>query len=80
MLPVVLAIYIVFKSVDLDTDILNSSVDLVIELKILVILFPGLASAGCLVCLYFYPFTKEYIEEIKNGLNKYHINKNIKKN
>ncbi len=47
----------------------------IIGLKLLVFLFPAIALSLSLVCLYFYPFSKSRVKEIKVKLNELHKEK-----
>lgn len=47
----------------------------IIGLKFLVFLFPAIALSLSLVCLYFYPFSKSRVKEIKVKLNELHKEK-----
>jgi GPH family glycoside/pentoside/hexuronide:cation symporter len=52
--------------------------DVLLGLKLLVFLFPAIALVINLICLYFYPFSKSRVEEIKVGINKLHKEKKEK--
>jgi GPH family glycoside/pentoside/hexuronide:cation symporter len=75
MIPVVVAISLVFISTGWETYTPNPNVDVITGIKILVVLFPGLALGLSLICLYFYPYSKERVEEIKKGLSELHQQK-----
>ncbi len=75
MIPTVIAISFVFVSTGWESYTPNPNVDVITGIKILVVLFPGIALGLSLVCLYFYPYTKEQVEEIKKGLKELHQKK-----
>jgi len=75
MVPTIISISLVFISSGWETYTPNPNVDIILGLKVLVVLFPGLALGICLICLYFYPYSKERVEEIKVGLAELHLKK-----
>ncbi len=54
---------------------ISGEIETIIGLKLLVFLFPAIALSLSLVCLYFYPFSKSRVEEIKVKLNELHKEK-----
>jgi GPH family glycoside/pentoside/hexuronide:cation symporter len=56
-------------------EVYDPTIDPRIGLLILFILFPGIALGITLLCLYYYPFTKEKVNEIKEELEELHKEK-----
>jgi GPH family glycoside/pentoside/hexuronide:cation symporter len=50
----------------------------ILDLRILFVIFPAIAVAVTLICLYFYPFTKSKVEEMKIKLMELHKKKGEK--
>ncbi len=50
-------------------------VDTILGLRVLVVVFPGIALGITGLCLYFYPFSKDKVASIKDQLNKMHEDK-----
>lgn len=53
----------------------NPGVDVIMGLRILFVVFPGIALGATMVCLYFYPFPKKRVQEIKKQLTELHEEK-----
>jgi GPH family glycoside/pentoside/hexuronide:cation symporter len=49
--------------------------EVIFGIKSLVVIFPGIALGLSLVCLYFYPFTRDYVIKIKDELAELHKKK-----
>ncbi|MFX1282663.1 MAG: MFS transporter [Promethearchaeota archaeon] len=49
--------------------------EVVLGLRLLVFLFPAIALGVTLVCLYFYPFSKDHVNQTKEGIIKLHQSK-----
>jgi GPH family glycoside/pentoside/hexuronide:cation symporter len=56
-------------------EVYDPTIDPRLGLLILFILFPGIALSITLICLYYYPFTKEKVNEIKEELEELHKQK-----
>jgi len=71
----ILTVGIVFTSTGWEEYTPTPGVDEILGLKILVTLFPGLALGVTLICLYFYPYPKERVKEIKEQMAELHEKK-----
>ena len=71
----IVSISLVFTSTGWETYTPNPGADVILGLRILVVVFPILALVGTLICLYFYSFSKERVEEIKKELAEMHKKK-----
>lgn len=71
----ILTISIVFNVVGWETYDPKPGIDIVNGIRLLVVLFPIIALGASLVCLYFYPYTKEYVADMKEKLAKLHTEK-----
>jgi GPH family glycoside/pentoside/hexuronide:cation symporter len=80
MIASILTVGLVFRQVGWEE--YNPVVNPVLGLRVLFVVFPGIALGITLVCLYFYPYTKERVEEMKVKLNKLHKDKknNVRRN
>ncbi|MBD3193948.1 MAG: MFS transporter [Candidatus Lokiarchaeota archaeon] len=56
----------------------DPNVDTLLALRLLIVVFPGIALGITLVCLYYYPFPKEKVTSIKEQLNELHRKKKEK--
>ena len=54
---------------------INPGADIIFGLRALVVIFPGIAMGVILICLYFYPYTKERVDEMKSQLAELHKEK-----
>ena len=63
-----------------DWEVYNPLIDVNFALRLLFIVIPGIALAILLICLYFYPFPKSRVEEIKTTLIELHKEKEKKVN
>ena len=64
----IISVSLVFVSTGWEQYAPNPTVDVILGLKMLVVLFPAIAIGLSLLCLYFYPFKKEYVQEIKQKM------------
>ena len=71
----IVTVSLVFTSTGWETYTPTPGADIIMGLRILVVVFPILALVGTLICLYFYPFSKERVEEIKKELSEIHKGK-----
>jgi GPH family glycoside/pentoside/hexuronide:cation symporter len=67
-----------FVFVQSDWEVYNPLIDVTFGLRLLFIVIPGIALGVLLICLYFYPFTKSRVEELKTKLIKLHEEKGRK--
>lgn len=75
MVATIITVSLVFTSSGWEEYTPNPGADIILGIKLLIVLFPGIAIALSLICLYFYPFTKEYVQEIKKNLADLHKTK-----
>ncbi len=75
MILSIVTVSLVFLSTGWEEYVPNPDVDVILGLKLLVFLFPAIALAITLVCLYFYPFTKDHVKQIKEEMNELHETK-----
>lgn len=75
MILSIITISLVFRSTGWEEYEPNPGADIIWGIRLIVVVFPGIAIAVSLVCVYFYPFTKEYVQEIKNKLAELHKTK-----
>jgi GPH family glycoside/pentoside/hexuronide:cation symporter len=73
MILSIVTIGIVF--VQSDWEVYNPLIDVNFALRLLFIVIPGIALGISLICLYFYPFSKSKVEEIKQKLMQLHKEK-----
>ena len=71
----IVSVSLIFSSAGWETYTPNPGADVILGLRVLVVVFPILALIGTLICLYFYPFSKERVEGIKNELSEMHKKK-----
>ena len=71
----ILTVGLVFTSVGWEEYTPTPGVNEILGLKILVTLFPAIAIGISLTCLYFYPYTKERVQEMKIQLAELHEKK-----
>ena len=71
----ILTVGLVFTSTGWEEYTPTPGVDEILGLKLLVTLFPGLALGVTLLCLYFYPYPKERVQEIKKLMAELHEKK-----
>lgn len=75
MILSIVTISLVFTSAGWETYTPNPGADVIFGIKALLVIFPGIALGITLLCLHFYPFSKERVEEIKKELSKLHKKK-----
>ena len=75
MIASIVSVSLVFVSTGWEQYAPNPGVDVILGLKILVVIFPAVAIALSLVCLYFYPYSKDYVEQIKEKMHALHKEK-----
>ena len=56
-------------------EVYDPLVDVTIGLRLLFIVIPGIALGISLICLYFFPYSKSYVQEMKEKLAELHANK-----
>lgn len=71
----ILTVGLVFSSTGWEEYDPLPGVNVILGLRFLVVIFPGIALCLTLICLYYYPFTKERVQEIKKELNTLHTDK-----
>ncbi|MFX0037195.1 MAG: MFS transporter [Candidatus Hermodarchaeota archaeon] len=71
----VLSVSLVFVSTGWETWTPDPNFDILLGIRLLMVLFPMIAIILSLVCLYFYPFTKSKVDEIKSQLKELHEKK-----
>ncbi|MFW9901643.1 MAG: hypothetical protein ACFFDY_10165, partial [Candidatus Thorarchaeota archaeon] len=71
----VLSVSLVFVSTGWETWTPDPDFDILLGIRLLMVLFPIIAIALSLVCLYFYPFTKSKVDGIKSQLKELHEKK-----
>lgn len=76
MIASIITVGLVFRQVGWEE--YDPLVNPVIGLRVLFVIFPGIALGITLLCLYYYPFTKEKVEEMKVKLDKLHKEKKEK--
>ncbi|MFX1593054.1 MAG: MFS transporter [Promethearchaeota archaeon] len=75
MVVSVLSVSLVFVSTGWETWTPNPDFDILLGIRLLMVLFPIIAIVLTLICLYFYPFTKSKVEEIKLKIMELHKKK-----
>lgn len=71
----VLSVSLVFVSTGWETYEPNPNFNTLLGLRLLMVLFPIVAIILSLICLYFYPFTKSKVQEIKSQVTELHQKK-----
>ena len=71
----IVTVSLVFTSTGWETYTPTPGADVILGLRVIVVVFPILALIGTLICLYFYPFSKERVEGIKKELSEMHKKK-----
>lgn len=74
----ILTVGIVFTQTGWADYTANPGVDVIFGLRILFVVFPGIALGVILICLYFYPFSKSRVEELKQQIIELHKQKKEK--
>ena len=80
MILSILTVGVVFTQVSWETYTPTGAITEIIGLRMLMYAFPAIALLITLICLYFYPFTKSKVEEIKVKLIELHKEKAEKVN
>ncbi|MHA1726918.1 MAG: MFS transporter [Promethearchaeota archaeon] len=78
MILSIITVGTVFSTTGWEEYVPNPDVDVILGLKLLVFLFPALAIIATMICLYFYPFPKEKVEQMKKQLEELHGKKREK--
>ena len=68
----ILTVALVFQGADWAEYTPIVGVNVIFGLKMLVFTFPSIGVGVLILCLYFYPFTKKKVEEIKTELKQLH--------
>ncbi len=68
-------ISLVFTETDWEVYVPNPGVDVITGLRFLFVIVPAIALGLSLVCLYFYPFSKKKVLEMKVQLDELHKDK-----
>ncbi|MFX0042930.1 MAG: MFS transporter [Candidatus Hodarchaeota archaeon] len=68
----ILTISLVFTTTGWEEFTPDPRINVIVGLRFLMVLFPSIALIIISICLYFYPFTKSYVMEIKEKLYKLH--------
>lgn len=71
----ILTIAIIFTSTGWETYDPNPNINVILGLRVLIVIFPAIALGIMVICLYFYPFSKSRVMELKKDLNKLHQKK-----
>lgn len=71
----IVTISLVFTSTGWETYTPNPGADIILGIRIVVVVFPIIALVVTLICLYFYPFSKERVDKIKKELSEMHEKK-----
>jgi len=71
----IVTVGLVFSTTGWEEYIPTPGINVIIGLRSLVVIFPGIALGIMLVCLYFYPFPKKRVEEIKKQIIELHEKK-----
>ena len=75
MILSIVTIGIMFKQTKWDVYTPVPGLDVIFALRALFVIFPGVALGVTLICLYFYPFPKKKVEEIKVKIEELHKQK-----
>jgi GPH family glycoside/pentoside/hexuronide:cation symporter len=75
MILSIVTVSIVFTSTGWESYTPNPNADIIFGLRALMVIFPGIAVGVTLICLYFYPYTKERVAEMKVQLAELHKEK-----
>ncbi len=71
----IITVSLVFSKTGWETYKPNPGVDVILGLRLLVFLFPAIALVITLICLYFYPYTRDYIINMKSHVQELHRKK-----
>ncbi|MFX1507009.1 MAG: MFS transporter [Promethearchaeota archaeon] len=75
MILSILTVSLVFSTTGWETYEPNPGVNVIEGLRLLVFFFPALALGITLICLYFYPYTKDYVKNMKSQIKELHRKK-----
>lgn len=75
MILAVVTVAMVFTTTGWGTYTPNPDADVILGIKLIMVFFPALALIGMLICLYFFPYTKERVQQIKRDLKELHPKK-----
>jgi len=75
MIMSIVTVSLVFTSTGWETYTPNPGADIIFGIRALIVIFPGIALGITLICLHFYPYTKERVEEMKAQLAELHKEK-----
>jgi GPH family glycoside/pentoside/hexuronide:cation symporter len=71
----IITVSLVFSTTGWETYEPNPGVDVILGLRLLVFLFPAIALVITLICLYFYPYTRDYVNNMKSQIKELHRKK-----
>ena len=75
MILSIITVSLVFSTTGWETYEPNPGVNVIEGLRLLVFFFPALALGITLICLYFYPYTKDYVKNMKSQIQELHRKK-----
>lgn len=75
MILSIVTISLVFTSTGWEEYAPNPGANILLGIRLIVVIFPGIAIIASLVCLYFYPYTKEKVAEMKLQMRELHAKK-----
>jgi GPH family glycoside/pentoside/hexuronide:cation symporter len=71
----IVTVGLVFTTTGWENYIPTPGVDTILGLRLLVVVYPGIALGVTLLCLYFFPFSKKRVEELKKQVLELHEKK-----
>ena len=71
----ILTISLVFTSTGWETYDPNPNINVIFGLRVLIVIFPAIALGIMFICLYFFPFSKLRVMDIKKDLDNLHQKK-----
>ena len=75
MVATIVTVSLVFTSTGWEEYAPNPGADVILGIRLLMVVFPAIALGVSLICLYFYPYPKERVQEIKKQLAQLHEKK-----
>jgi GPH family glycoside/pentoside/hexuronide:cation symporter len=75
MILSIVTVSLVFTSTGWETYTPTPGADVIFGIRALIVIFPGIALGISLICLYFFPYTKEKVEGLKAQLAELHKKK-----
>jgi GPH family glycoside/pentoside/hexuronide:cation symporter len=75
MILSIVTVSLVFSTTGWENYEPNPGVNVIEGLRLLVFFFPALALGITLICLYFYPYTKDYVKNMKSQIKELHRKK-----